>query len=408
MTAAGHDVTLMGPYAFSELAASAGVPYVPIADGPLELLADPVVQRANEDRRGLRGVVRGVRWLGRNRPHYLKLLEDLTAKVKGQPRPDVVVFAPWMPAHHLAEWLRVPAVPVCLQPGWVPTPDLVNPHLSGRRVPSSLSRASYVCAEWPVRLLYAPALSRLRRESLGLSGRGSKLSILSRPDGRPATVLQAFDPCVLPGTPRYPPTTHTTGFWHQPAKGEWRMPADLRSFLDAGNRPVYIGFGSMAGSRSAERSRAVLAAVRQAGVRAVIATGWGGVTVPEEEQGRAVDEVFFVDQAPHERLFAHMAAIVHHGGAGTTASALRSGRPQVVCPFTFDQPFWAQRMHALGLAPAPLAQYDLTAGRLAASLHRAVNDRELTEGAEQFGRRIAARNGVEKAVEVLETVVASV
>ncbi|MEU4846401.1 glycosyltransferase [Streptomyces gilvosporeus] len=406
LTAAGHDVTLMGPYAFSELAGSAGVPYVPIVDGPLALRADPVALRANEDSRGLRGVVREARWFGRMRPHCAKVLEDLIAKAKEQPRPDVVAFAPWMPAHHVAEWLGVPAVPVCFQPGWVPTPDMVNPLVSGR-LPASLSRASYAFVEWTLRLAFAPALARLRRESLGLSGRGSKLSFLSRPDGKPATVLQAFDPCVLSGTPRYPPTTHTTGFWHLPTRDEWRMPADLRAFLDAGDRPVYIGFGSMVGSRSAAKSRAVLAAVRQAGVRAVIATGWGEVTASEEERDGAADEVFFVDEAPHERLFPHMAAIVHHGGAGTTASALRSGRPQVVCPFTFDQPFWARRMHALGLAPAPLPQYDLTADRLAAALDRAVNTRQLAEVAEQFGRRIAARNGVEKAVEVLETVVES-
>ncbi|QHC22968.1 glycosyltransferase [Streptomyces sp. GS7] len=407
LTAAGHAVTLMGPYTFVELARSAGVRYVPVLDGPLELYTDPVVRRANEDRRGLRGIVRGVQWFRRNRPQYVKLLEDLTAKVKAQPRPDVVVFAPWLPAQHLAEWLKVPAVPVCFQPGWVPTPDFVNPLAPGR-LPASLSRASYAHAELPVRLLYGSALARLRCESLGLSDRGSKLSILSRPDGGPATVLQAFDPGVLPGTPRYPPTTHTTGFWHLPATGDWRMPADLRAFLDAGERPVYIGFGSMAGSRAAAKSRAVLAAVRQSGVRAVIATGWGGVRAPDGEQGHGVDKVFFMNEVPHEEVFPHMAAIVHHGGAGTTASALRSGRPQVVCPFTFDQPFWARRMHALGLAPPPLPQYRLTAGRLAASLDRAVHDRELAEAAEQFALRTVTRNGVEKAVEVIETVAESV
>ncbi|WP_438483669.1 glycosyltransferase [Streptomyces sp. S186] len=406
LMAVGHDATLMGPNAFRELARSAGVPYVPVVDGPLELLADPVVLRANEDCRGLRGAVRGMRWFRRNRPYYVKLLEDLTAKVKGLPRPDVVVFAPWVQAHHLAEWLKVPAVPVCLQPGWVPTPDFVNP-LVPVSLPASLSGASYAYAEWLVRFLYGSSVTRLRRESLGLSIRARGPGILSCPDGGPATVLQAFDPDVLPGAPRYPPTTHTTGFWHLPNTGEWRMPADLRSFLEAGDRPVYIGFGSMVVSRSAARSGAVLAAVRKSGVRAVIAADWGGEMASERERCRGSDDVFFADEVPHDRLFPHMAAIVHHGGAGTTASALRSGRAQVVCPFTFDQPFWARRMHALGLAPAPLPQNDLTADRLAAALCRAVSDLQLTEKAEQFGLRTLARDGVGKAVEVLESVVES-
>ncbi|MFF4696375.1 glycosyltransferase [Streptomyces chattanoogensis] len=405
---AGHEATLIGPCALSELVGPAGVPYVPVVDGPLELLrTDPVVIRANEDRRGLRGVVRGVRWFTRHRPHCRKVLEDLMTKVKGQPRPDVVVFAPWVPAHHFAEWLNVPAVPVCFQPGWVPTPDFVNPLASGRRLPSSMSRASYALAELPVRLLYGSAVSRLRRESLGLSPRGSKRSILSRPDGTPATVLQAFDPCVLPGTPRYPPTTHTTGFWHLPTSGEWHMPTRLRAFLDAGPRPVYIGFGSATVSRPAHKSKAILAAVRQARVRAVISSGWGRILTPEEEHGPDTESVFFIDQIPHDKLFPHMAAIVHHGSAGTTATALRAGRPQVICPFTFDQPFWGRSMHTIGVAPAPLAQYRLTAGRLAEALLRAVNDRELAQRAEQFALRTADRDGVGNAVEVLEAVVKS-
>lgn len=406
LMAAGHEVTLIGPGVFSELARSAGVPYVPIVDGPLELRTDPVVLKANEDRRGIRGAVLGVRWFRRHQPHCVKVLEDLIAKVKEQRRPDVLVFPPWVPAQHIAEWLDVPAVPACFQPGWVPTPDFVNPLMPGR-LPSSMNRASYALAELPVRLLYGSAVARLRREALGLSRRGRRLSILSRPDGGPATVLQAFDPCVLPGTPRYPPTTHTTGFWHLPTFSSWRMPSALRSFLDAGPRPVYIGFGSMAGSRPAQKSRAILAAVRQAKVRAVIATGWGGILDSEKEHRRNAEEFFFVDQVPHDRLFPHMAAIVHHGGAGTTASALRSGRPQVVCPFTFDQPFWARRMHTLGIAPQPLAQHHLTTDRLAASLHDAVSDPELAHRAEQFASRTAARDGVRKAVQVLESVARS-
>ncbi|MGW1376869.1 glycosyltransferase [Streptomyces sp. NPDC002446] len=404
LMAAGHDVTLMGPRSFSDLAGPAGVPYLPIADGPLELRTDPVVRKANEDRRGLRGAVLGARWFSRNRPHCVKVLEDLTAKVTEQCRPDVVVFPPWVPAHHLAEWLRVPAVPACFQPGWVPTPDLVNPLLTGR-LPASLSRASYALAELPVRLLYGSSVARLRREPLGLPRRGSKRSILSRPDGTPATVLQAFDPCLLPGTPRYPPTTHTTGFWHPPVSPGWRMPARLRAFLDAGPRPVYIGFGSMAGSNPAAKSAAILAAVRQAKVRAVIATGWGGLVPPHDEHGREPEDLFFVDQVPHDRLFPHMAAVVHHGGAGTTAAALRSGRPQVVCPFTFDQPFWAHRMHSLGIAPRPLPQYHLTTGRLAELLHDTVNNPGMAERAQQLGVHTAARDGVPKAIQVLEDLV---
>ncbi|HEX6339903.1 glycosyltransferase [Umezawaea sp.] len=154
-----------------------------------------------------------------------------------------------------------------------------------------------------------------------------------------------------------------------------------------------LGFGSMA-RRGAQRTAAFVAeAVRTSGVRAVVATGWGGIA-PEVESG----DVLVIDQALHDWLFPRMSAIVHHGGSGATGAALASGHPQVVCPFVADQPHWAARMHAVDVAPAPLRQQDLTADRLA----RVVNDVALRERAEHLGELIRAQDGVTVAVDALE------
>ncbi|MFI7699960.1 glycosyltransferase [Nonomuraea sp. NPDC049480] len=138
-------------------------------------------------------------------------------------------------------------------------------------------------------------------------------------------------------------------------------------------------------------------AIRLAGVRAVLVTGWGGVRLDDVPEG-----ILVLDQVPHDWLFPRMAAIVHHGGSGTTGAALAAGRPQVVCPFVADQPFWAARMHAAGVAPAP--QRPLTAESLAAAIRLAVTDRALAERAQSLGERVRAEDGITAAVKVLEWV----
>ncbi|WNV85178.1 nucleotide disphospho-sugar-binding domain-containing protein [Umezawaea sp. Da 62-37] len=140
-------------------------------------------------------------------------------------------------------------------------------------------------------------------------------------------------------------------------------------------------------------------AVRRAGVRAAVATGWGGIAPDVESR-----DVLVIDQAPHDRLFPDMAAVVHHGGSGTTGAALAAGRPQVVCPFVADQPHWAVRMHAVGVAPAPLRQQDLTADRPATRLVHVIGDPGVRERAELIGVRVRAENGVQAAVNALEHV----
>lgn len=93
----------------------------------------------------------------------------------------------------------------------------------------------------------------------------------------------------------------------------------------------------------------VIQALKQTGARGILATGWGGLRAEHLPK-----EIFQVSQVPHDRLFPRMAAVVHHGGAGTTAAGLRAGKPSVIVPFFGDQPFWGDRVHALGAGPAPV------------------------------------------------------
>ena len=141
----------------------------------------------------------------------------------------------------------------------------------------------------------------------------------------------------------------------------------------------------------------VLEALQRAGARAVIASGWGGMkheTLP--------DNAYAVQSIPHEWLFPRVAAAVHHGGAGTTAAALRAGIPSVVVPYFYDQFFWGKRLQDLGVGPAPLAQKHLQAGKLAEAIRFVTTTPEVSVRARELGARICREDGVRTAVSAVE------
>jgi sterol 3beta-glucosyltransferase len=143
----------------------------------------------------------------------------------------------------------------------------------------------------------------------------------------------------------------------------------------------------------------VVEALQKAGVRGLVATGWGGLSAED-----LPPTIFKIEQAPHDWLFPRVAAVVHHGGAGTTAAGLRAGVPSVVCPFLIDQPLWGARVHALGAGPKPIPQKKLTAENLAAAIEQAVSSPAIREKAENIGRLIRNENGIGKAVEIIESI----
>ncbi|MEM7799975.1 MAG: nucleotide disphospho-sugar-binding domain-containing protein, partial [Chloroflexota bacterium] len=139
--------------------------------------------------------------------------------------------------------------------------------------------------------------------------------------------------------------------------------------------------------------------VEQAGVRAILATGWGGLVT-----NRDSDPIFVLDKAPHSWLFPKMAAVVHHGGAGTTAAGIRAGRPTFISPYFGDQPYWGDRIFALGIGPKPIHQKKLTAETVAAGIKQMMTDQEMQERATALGHALSQEDGVGSAVAFIESV----
>jgi UDP:flavonoid glycosyltransferase YjiC (YdhE family) len=171
------------------------------------------------------------------------------------------------------------------------------------------------------------------------------------------------------------------------------LPPKLESFLEAGPPPLYVGFGSMMDSDPAGTTRLLLDAIEGAGCRAILARGWAGLG-----DGPLPDSVFAAGPLPHAKLFPRVAAVVHHGGAGTTATAARSGVPQIVIPHLLDQYYWGQRLHLLGVAPPPLSRLKLSASGLAELISASVDNEHLGDRARELAARLCATDPLEKAV----------
>lgn len=209
---------------------------------------------------------------------------------------------------------------------------------------------------------------------------------------------------LCPLQPDWGGNQHVCGFFNLPeAASSWQPPASLEQFLGAGDAPIYITFGSMMGlpEASPELDEMIALwseAVKDAGCRAIIQTHWQHAPPVAED-----DAIYRIESAAHERIFPRCAAVVHHGGAGTTQSATRAGCPSIVVAHIADQFFWGDQLRRLGIAPPVINRQRLTAKRLAKAIRQVLDEPGMKQRAERVGQAMAAENGVAKAVAIIES-----
>ena len=298
-------------------------------------------------------------------------------------------------ASAFAEKLRVPQISMPLQPALIATRDGRSvPNAPRPRGPSVLnlwfSKALIEPFPWQ---LYGELTSRVRQE-LGLPPQTARENQVVR---RRTLTLQAFSPSVVPHPADWPPNVHTTGYWFLDDSPVWEPPPELVSFLESGEPPIYVGFGSMTGRNAGQTTRLLVDSLEKSGQRAIVSAGWA-----ESGDVRVPDSMFRIDDVPHSWLFPRVAAVVHHGGAGTTAAGLRAGVPSLIIPHFADQPFWGKRVHDLGAGPKPIARHRLSVDNLAAGIVEAVTDARLRERSAALGETIRSEQGLDEALRRIE------
>jgi sterol 3beta-glucosyltransferase len=385
---AGHRVTLAARPDFADLAAEYDVEFAPLGQPYQPFITGAAASSALGGGHLLHQLRYG---LAQRRYFSDHLNQD--AWRAAQSAEAILYKYSWITGYTLAEQLGIPCAAAMFFPL---TPTRAFPtFLIGRGIDRGplLNRLMWSLSEQVVWQLLRPDDTKLRRE-LGLHPLPF-FGPLARQQREEMPVYYAYSPTVLPRPADWPDRVQVTGYWSLDPPPEWQPPAELLHFLQAGPPPVSIGFGSMASRDAQATLDLVLQALKVSGQRGVLLSGWAGLG-----EGRTLpDFVFQAESLPHRWLFPRMAAVVHHGGAGTTGAALRSGVPSVLTPLAADQPSWARLVSALGAGPAPLPFQTLTAQRLAQAIREAVTNAAMQQRATELSRQIQAEDGVGQTVE---------
>ncbi|MEV7190046.1 glycosyltransferase [Kitasatospora sp. NPDC093102] len=398
---AGHTAALVGPRRFAALAEEHGVRYVPLND---ELLG--AYSRADMQETLLHSDA------PRPEDHQLRmtLFQEIMPRIfpglladmyqaACEEQPDVIVYSHvWrQAAHQIAERLDVPHVLAALYPHYVPSRDYPpGDGLSAH--PSNLANHEQAIRN-PMDPVTSALVATWRSDVLQLPPRENWLDYRSSADGTPTPVLHGFSPHELVPSPDWPAWVHTTGFWNLPAHESWKPSERLLDFLAGGETPIVVGFGSMVRPDTENVGRIVQTAVRDTSNRAVIVTGWGGIKITEPSE-----DILVVDEVPYDWLFPRVRAAVHAGGIGTHNAALVAGIPQVAVPFHFEQLMWSEHLHALGVAPRPIMQRELTAENLTEAIRQATSDSGIARSAARFAELMRPEDGCAEAVRLLEDI----
>lgn len=193
------------------------------------------------------------------------------------------------------------------------------------------------------------------------------------------------------------PNHKYTGIWHL-AQPDYTPPLELTEFLADGTPPIVITFGSMGGSDGKETTEILVEAIKMTDQRAIIQAGWGLLGTQ-----KAISNIYCTEYVPHRWLFPQACCVVHHGGAGTTASVCRAKVPSVVVPHIGDQLYWGKRLFELGVAPKSLHRRKLTAERLAQRLEKVLETPSMTDRAEKIGSQMESEDGLTTAVDLIES-----
>jgi UDP:flavonoid glycosyltransferase YjiC (YdhE family) len=260
----------------------------------------------------------------------------------------------------------------------------------------SYNALSYRLAEQLAWQFFRKVINRWRVDELGLQPKplmGDFNRIYAR-----TPVLAGFSEHVVPRPKAWGENVHVTGYWF-PENETFQVFENLEGlshFIDSGSPPIFVGFGSMPIRDPQKTTQIVVDALQRSGRRGILSGGWGGLG--EQDLPETILKVGYV---PYTWLLPQVAGSIVHGGSGSTASALRAGKPTLVTPFLMDQFFWGSRVYELGVGPRPIPFKKLNAENLAAAVDEMVNDAEMRQNAAELGEKIQAEDGVARAVDVI-------
>ncbi|KAL7084399.1 hypothetical protein ACP275_14G221300 [Erythranthe tilingii] len=302
---------------------------------------------------------------------------------------DAILANPPTYGHtHLAEALKIP-VHIFFTMPWTPTSEFPHP-LSRVKQPAGY-RLSYQIVDSLIWLGIRDMINDLRKKKLKLRPvtylSGSQGSELNIPHG------YIWSPHLVPKPKDWGPKVDVVGFCFLDLATNYEPPEPLLNWLKAGPKPIYIGFGSLPVQEPQKMTQIIVEALEITKQRGIINKGWGGLGDLAEEK----ESVYLLDNCPHDWLFLQCSAVVHHGGAGTTAAGLKAACPTTIIPFFGDQPFWGERVHARGVGPSPIPVDQFSLQKLVDAINFML-DPTVKERAVELAKAMEDEDGVTGAV----------
>ena len=389
LDAAGHHTVVATHEPFRDVVESRGLEFAPLAGDPRELMGSEAGRRWQA--KGT-GPVATARLVGLMRPYAREMAERVMAAAQGA---DLLLCSALTAGgYHTAQGLGIPSMGVYLQP-LEATRDFSTVLAGGTR--NLGPWGNRMSATWSESLLSLPFMGEVNRarEQMGLP-RTTHRALRRRLRDERWPILHGFSRFVVPRPSDWRPGLDVVGYWWPEPDPSWVPPDELVDFLAAGDPPVFLGFGSMAaGTGDAERlARIAVDALRRVGARGILQAGWSGMAADAED-------VLSIGETPHDWLFPRVAAVVHHAGAGTSAAAVRHGLPAVPVPILADQPFWAARLHRLGVAAEPIPFSRLSAERLGDALTAVLRRPACAVQAQRLAGDLAQEDGAGAVVDAI-------
>ncbi|MGK7903713.1 MAG: glycosyltransferase [Hormoscilla sp.] len=388
LQSAGHKVQLASNPIFKDFVKTRGLDFAPVGDNPQEW-----VKQFNEQTSRKKSALakKAILW----RIVGSTVEQMMTDAFHCSQDTQAIIYSTLaLPGYHIAEKLGVPCYAAYKNP-ITPTRAFPHPlHTSTFNLGGLNNRLTYVFEEQFRWQLTRKIINRCREEILKLPA-VPITGLYSQQQKQQLPLLHCFSPSVIPKPDDWLSRAYVTGYWFLDRPSDWQPPKELVDFIAAGSPPISIGFGSMSDLEAKALTQLVLNALTQTGQRGILLTGWGGLSNID-----LPDNVFKIDSVPHDWLFPQMAAVVHHGGVGTTAAVLRAGVPSIIVPFAVDQPFWGRRVASLGVGTSQIPRKDLTAEKLVAAIRTATGDEDMKDRARVLGEKIRSEDGVARAVEI--------
>jgi len=384
---AGHEVVLAAPHRFSEFIKSYDIECEPLAGDPDELSL--LLNQAGSN---------PFKMVQSMQKHVVGIAPDVVRGVRrALVGADLIIhsFAFTTGAHSYACELGIPDISIQMFPVFAPTRQFpaIGVNHSKRGWFNYFSHWFSTKVFWHIG---NAGYYQLRKKA---------------PDDFPAKLFWPFKPSnsriqtplifaisqLILSTPK----EWSTAQIHQPGyffleEQNYNPPSELVSFMNSGQPPICVTFGSMVNPENQRITRSILAAAKSLRERVIILTGWGGWQ-PEVQN----DTIFCIESVPHQWLFPRCKQVIHHGGAGTTAAGLRAGIPELVIPHAADQPFWGKRIEEMGIGPAPIPIKKATTENLILAIKQS-NSEAIKNKAAKIGLQIQTEQGVEKAVVMIE------